>query len=147
LEDYKDLADDAASLKAELKASQTVLTSERSRVERRDKMIRDLKDEIAALKRPQSTVSMATSSARPIAQSLRATGPSSSPTAPLPARAKSGLAAQMSNPGLASRMEMHPKTDCFNDPSGNFANDVPDTDTSMPAGWEDDPNWGSEASE
>jgi hypothetical protein len=34
LEDYKYLVDDAASVKAELKASQTVLTSKRSRVER-----------------------------------------------------------------------------------------------------------------
>jgi hypothetical protein len=106
LEDYKDLADNASSLKAELKASQAALTSECSRVERRDEMICDLKDVIAALRRPQSTASTATLSAQPIAQSLHAVGPSSHPTAPLPARAKLGLATWMSNPGLASRMEM-----------------------------------------
>jgi plasmid stabilization system protein ParE len=58
LRDYKDLADDAAHLKADLKVSQAALDSERSRVERWDKTIRDLKDEIAALKRPPSTVSV-----------------------------------------------------------------------------------------
>jgi hypothetical protein len=47
--------------------------------------------------------------------------------------------------GLASRMETHPEADRFNNTSGDFANDVPDADTSMPAGWEDDPNWGSDA--
>jgi hypothetical protein len=65
LRDYKDLVDDAAHLKAELKASQAALESERGRVERRDEKIRDLKDEIAALKRPPSTVSTMTSSTRP----------------------------------------------------------------------------------
>jgi hypothetical protein len=83
LDDYKDLADDAASLKAELKASQAALDSERSRVKRWDDTIRDLKDEIAALKRPPLTVS--TMMMRPIAQSSRTAGPSSRPTAPLPA--------------------------------------------------------------
>jgi hypothetical protein len=48
LEDYKDLADDAASLKAELKVSQSVLASENSRVKRWDEMICDLKDDIVA---------------------------------------------------------------------------------------------------
>jgi hypothetical protein len=43
-------------------------------------------------------------------------------------------------------MEMHPEMDCLNDPSGNFANDEPDADMSMPAGWEQDPNWDSDAS-
>jgi hypothetical protein len=57
LHDYKDLADDAAHLKAELKAPRDALKSERDRVNRRDEKIRDLKDEIAALKRPPSTVS------------------------------------------------------------------------------------------
>jgi hypothetical protein len=44
LESYKDLADDAASLKAELKVSEASLDSEHSRVEKRDETIRDLKD-------------------------------------------------------------------------------------------------------
>jgi hypothetical protein len=43
-------------------------------------------------------------------------------------------------------MEMHPEMDSFNNPSGNFTNNVLNVDTSMPTGWEDDPNWGSEAS-
>jgi hypothetical protein len=68
LEDYNDLADDAVSLKAELKASQSVLANKCSRVE----TICDLKDEIVALKRSQSTAST-----RPITLSSRAAGPSS----------------------------------------------------------------------
>jgi hypothetical protein len=147
LEDYKDLADDAALLKAELKLSQSALASERSRVERWDDTICDLKDEIEALKWPQSTVSATTSLTRPIAQSSRTTGRSSRLTAPLPARAHSRLAAWISNTGLASRIEAHPKADSFDNPPGDFANNVPDLDMSMPPGWEDDnPNWGSDAS-
>jgi hypothetical protein len=145
LESYKDLADDAASLKAELKASEAALDSERSRVERWDETIRDLKDEIAALKRPPSTVSTTSTSTQPIVQSLRA-GPSSRPTAPLPARAHSGLAAQLSKPELASCIDVHPEADHYNDRLGNIADDVPEPDMSMPAGWESDPNWGSDAS-
>jgi hypothetical protein len=60
LESCKDLADNAASLKAELKASKAALNSEHSRVERWDETIRDLKDEITALKWPPSTVSTTT---------------------------------------------------------------------------------------
>jgi hypothetical protein len=52
----------------------------------------------------------------------------------------------MTNPRLASRIEMPPETDRFNNPSGSFANDVPDTDTPMPEGWENDPNWDSNVS-
>jgi peptidoglycan hydrolase CwlO-like protein len=55
LDDYKDLEDNVAQLKAKLESSQSALTSERSRVERRIETIRDLKDEIEALKHPQST--------------------------------------------------------------------------------------------
>jgi hypothetical protein len=62
LDDYKDLADDTASLKAELRASQAVLDSERHRVERWDETIHDLKDKLAGLKWPPSTVSMTMSS-------------------------------------------------------------------------------------
>jgi hypothetical protein len=142
LETYKDLADNAASLRGELKASEAALTSERSRVERRDEMIRDLKDEITALKLLQST----TSTARSTAQSSHATRPSSRLMAPLLAQTKLGLAAQMTSPGLASRMEVPPETDRFNDPSGGFANDVPDVDTPMPEGWEHNPNCDSNMS-
>jgi hypothetical protein len=85
LADYKDLTDEAAGLRAVLKMSQAMLTSEHSRIERRDKTIRNLKDEIVALKQPQSTASMTTSSTRPVVQSLRAAGPSLHPTAPIPA--------------------------------------------------------------
>ena len=66
--------------------------------------------------------------------------------APLPVRAHSGLGAQLSQPGLASRIDTPPEVDCFNDPPGNFANDAPEPGTSMPDGWESDPNWGSDAS-
>jgi hypothetical protein len=50
----------------------------------------------------------------------------------MPARAHSGLAARISNPGLASRIDVHPEADCFNDPPGNFAGDVPKPDMSIP---------------
>jgi hypothetical protein len=114
LEDYKDLTDDTASLKVELKVSQSVLASEHSRVVRWDETIRNLKDKIVALKRPQSMVSM-----RHIVQSSCTAGPSSCLTAPLPARAQSGLAAWISNPGLASCIDAHPEADCFDDPPGD----------------------------
>jgi hypothetical protein len=55
LEDYKALADEVASLRADLKASQSTLTSGGGRIEWWDETIRDLKDKITALKRPQST--------------------------------------------------------------------------------------------
>jgi hypothetical protein len=58
LVDYKALADEAASLRAALKTSQSTLTSEHARINHRDEMICDLKDEIATLKRPQSTLSL-----------------------------------------------------------------------------------------
>jgi hypothetical protein len=67
-------------------------------------------------------------------------------TAPLPAQAQSGLAARISNPGLASRIDAHPGVDCFDDPPGDFANDVPAPDISMPPGWEHNPNWDSDMS-
>jgi hypothetical protein len=86
------------------------------------------------------------SSTRPIAQCSRAAGTSSRPTAPLPARAHSGIAARLSKPGLASHIDAHPEADGFNDPPGNIANDVPEPDTTMPDGWESNPNWGSDAS-
>jgi hypothetical protein len=68
------------------------------------------------------------------------------PTAPLPARAHTGLVAQISSLGLASHMDVHPETDCFNNPSGNFADDLPIPDMLMPPGWEHDPNWDSDMS-
>jgi hypothetical protein len=111
LESYKDLADDAASLKAELKVSKAALDSEHSRIERWDVTIRDLKDKIAALQRPPSTVSTAMSSMRPVTQSLHAAGPPSCPMAPLPVRAHSGLAARITNPGLAAQIDAHSKAD------------------------------------
>jgi chromosome segregation ATPase len=57
LDDYRDLEDNVAWLKAKLESSQSALASERNRVERRNETIRNLKDEIQALKRPQSTMS------------------------------------------------------------------------------------------
>jgi molecular chaperone GrpE (heat shock protein) len=48
LDDYKDLEDSVAQLKAELESSQSALASEHSRVERRNETIRDLKDQIEA---------------------------------------------------------------------------------------------------
>jgi hypothetical protein len=62
LDDYRDLEDDVARLKANLESSQAALASERSRVERRNETIRDLQSEIEALKCPQSTLSTTTSS-------------------------------------------------------------------------------------
>jgi hypothetical protein len=61
LDDYKDLEDNVAWLKAKLESSQSALASERSRVERWNEMIHDPKEEIEALlKHPQSTMSMTT---------------------------------------------------------------------------------------
>jgi hypothetical protein len=102
LETYKDLTDDANRLRADLKASEAALTDEHSRVGRRDEMIRDLRDEIAALKRPTSTVSTMKMTTRPIVQSLHTAGLSSRPMAPLPVRAHSGLAVRITHPGIAS---------------------------------------------
>jgi hypothetical protein len=56
LDDYKDLEDNVAWLTTKLELSQSALAIERSRVERRNEMIHNLKDEIEALKRPQSTM-------------------------------------------------------------------------------------------
>jgi hypothetical protein len=111
LRTYKGLADEANCLRADLKASEATLIDERSRVERRDEIIRDLRDEITALKWPQSGTSTATSSARPTVPASSSARPSSCQTAPLPARARSSLAARMTKPGLASHMEMPPGTD------------------------------------
>jgi hypothetical protein len=104
LGDYKALADERDSLRAALQTSQSTLTSKHRRIECRDETIHDLKDEIAALKHPQSTVSTTTSLTRPVAQSSCTAGPSSRLMAPLPARAQSGLTAQISQLGLASRI-------------------------------------------
>jgi hypothetical protein len=43
-------------------------------------------------------------------------------------------------------MEIPPGMDRYNDPSGGFVNDVPDEETTMPEGWENNPNWDSDAS-
>jgi hypothetical protein len=142
LEDYKALEDDVALLTSRLESSQSVLASECSRIERWNETIHELKDEIERLKRPQSTMSMTTSSTRPGAQASCSARPSSRPTAPLLARAHSGLAAQISQPGLASRMDAHPAADHFDDPP---ADDMPGQDTSMPDGWSD-PDWPSDHS-
>jgi hypothetical protein len=52
--------------------------------------------------------------------------------APLPARAHSGLAARIAQPGLASQMDAHPAADRLDD--------APGPDESMPDGWSD-PDW------
>jgi hypothetical protein len=145
LDDYKDLEDDVAQLKAELESSKSALPSKHSRVERRNEMIHDLKDKIETLKRPQSTTSTATSLTRPGAQALCSAGPSSRPTAPLPARAQSGLAARISQPGLASCMDARPAADCVNDPLTNLTKATTPPDTSIPDGWDHNPNWDSDA--
>jgi hypothetical protein len=69
LADYKALTDEAASLWAALKTAQSTLSSEPARIDRRDEMIRDLKDEIVALKHPPLTVSMKMALTQPVAQS------------------------------------------------------------------------------
>jgi hypothetical protein len=43
-------------------------------------------------------------------------------------------------------MDAHPKADHFDNLSGDFADNVPVPDTSMPQGWEHNPNWDSDAS-
>jgi hypothetical protein len=138
LRTYKGLADEADRLRADLKSSEATL-----RVERHDETIRVLKEEIGALKRPQSMTSATTSSSRPTAPASSVAGPSSRQTAPLPARARLSLTSRMSKPGLASRLEIPPETDRYNDPSYDFTHDVPDNGTEMPAGWEINPNWDS----
>jgi hypothetical protein len=142
LDEYRDLEDDIARLKTKLESSQAALASECSRVERRNETIRDLQSEIEALKCPQSTLSTTTSSTRPGAQASGSAGPSSRQMAPLPARAHSGLAARISQPGLASRMDAHPTADRFNDLP---ADDAPGPDESMPDGWSK-PDWPSDDS-
>jgi hypothetical protein len=82
------------------------------------------------------------SSTRHGAQASCSAGPSSHPTALLPAWAHSGLAAQISQPGLASRLDARPAADRFNDLP---ANDAPEPDESMPDGWSD-PGWPSDDS-
>jgi hypothetical protein len=138
LDDYRDLEDNIARLKAKLESSQSTLASELSRVERRKETIHDLKDKIKALKRPQWTML----TTQPGAQASCSARPSSRPTAPLPARAHSGLAAQILQPGLASHMDDRPTADCFDDP---HADDAPEPDESMPDGWSD-PGWPSDDS-
>jgi hypothetical protein len=41
---------------------------------------------------------------------------------------------------------MPPETDRYNDPSYDVTDDVPDKDTDVPAGWDNDPNWDSDVS-
>jgi hypothetical protein len=142
LRTYKGLADEVDCLREDLKSSEAALSDECSRVEGRDETIRVLREEIGALKRPQSMMS----STRPTARTSSVTGPSSCQTALLPAQARSSLVARMSKPGLASRMEIPPGMDRYNNPSYDFANNVPNEDTAMPAGWEHDPNWDSDTS-
>jgi hypothetical protein len=146
LSDYKELVDKAAGLRSALKSCQTTLNSERGRIERWDDKIHDLKDGIVALKWLKSMASTTMLLMQAIVQSMHAAGPSSCPMAPLLAQAKTGLTAQISSPGLASRMDVHPETHHFDNLSGDFANDMPIPDTSMPPGWEHDPNWDSDAS-
>jgi hypothetical protein len=134
LDECRDLEDDVDRLKSKLESSQATLASERSRVGRWNETIRDLQNEIEALKRPQSTLSTTTSSTRPGAQASGSAGPSSSQMAPLPARAHSGLAARISQPGLASRMDAHPAADRFNDLP---ADDMPGPDKSGAGAWSD----------
>jgi hypothetical protein len=43
-------------------------------------------------------------------------------------------------------MDAHPEMDHFNDPTGNFTDDVPILDMSVPQEWEEDLNWDSDAS-
>jgi hypothetical protein len=81
LRTYKGLADETDRLREDLKSSEAVLSDERSRVERCDETIHILKEEISALKRPQSTLS----SSRPTAPASSVARPSSRQTAPLPA--------------------------------------------------------------
>jgi ubiquinone biosynthesis protein UbiJ len=57
LDDYKALEDDVARLTTRLESLQSALARERSRIEWWNETIRELKDEIERLKRPQSTMS------------------------------------------------------------------------------------------
>jgi hypothetical protein len=41
-------------------------------------------------------------------------------------------------------MDVHPETDHFDDPSGDFTDEVPIPDMPMPPGWDADPNWDSD---
>jgi hypothetical protein len=66
--------------------------------------------------------------------------------APLLAWAQSGLAARISQPGLASPMDARPVADRFDDPPGDFTDSMPEPDMSMPDSWGSDPNWGSDTS-
>jgi len=142
LDEVRDLEEDVDRLKAKLESSQAALASERSRVERRNETIRDLQNEIEALKRPLSTLSTTTSSTRPGAQASGSSGPSSRQMAPLPARAHSGLAARISQPGLASRMNVSPAADRFNDLP---TDDMPGPDESKADAWSE-PDWPSDDS-
>jgi hypothetical protein len=134
MDDYKALEDDVARLTTRLESPQSALASERNRIERWNETIHELKDEIERLKRPQSTMSTTWSSTRPGAHALGPAGPSSRPMAPLPPRAHSGLAARLSQPGLASRMDAHPAADRFDNLP---TDDAPKPDKSMPDGWSD----------
>jgi chromosome segregation ATPase len=62
LKDYMDLADKVASLRVALKSCHDMLTSKHGRIERWDDKIHNLKEEIAALKRLKSSMSMTVSS-------------------------------------------------------------------------------------
>jgi hypothetical protein len=132
LDDYKSLEDDVAQLTTRLDSSQSVLASERDRVERRNETIRELKGEIERLKDPQSNMSTTTSLTRPEEQALGSAGPSSRLMAPLLAWAHSGLAARISQLRLASCMDAHPVADRFNDLP---ADDAPGLDESRPDRW------------
>jgi hypothetical protein len=50
----------------------------------------------------------------------------------------------LSSPGLASRIEIHPEMDHFNDPSGDFTHDVSIPNILNPPGFKDNPNWDSD---
>jgi hypothetical protein len=108
---FEALEDEIVRLKTKLESSQSALTKECDRIERRDETIRVLNEEIGALKRPQSMTSATTTSSWPTVPTSSVAGPSSRQTAPLPARARSSLASRMAQPGLASCLEMPPETD------------------------------------
>jgi hypothetical protein len=141
LADYKELADEATSLRLALKSCQAMLASEHGRIERQDEKIRDLKDKIAARKWLRSMALTTMLLTQPVTQSRHE--PTSRPTAPIPARAQTGLVTQISSPGLASHMDGHPKTVHFDNPSGDFAGDRHINASRL---GEHDPNWDSDAS-
>jgi hypothetical protein len=58
-------------------------------------------------------------------------------TAPLLAWAHSGLAAQISQPGLSSRIDDHPAVDRFYDPPHDPTDDMPQSGAPIPSGWSD----------